>query len=90
MAVHAQVLLDNDDDIDTNPEDVRVHRVVRKAKCTRNVAAPVGYSGVRWLVDTGCPTDLVGLADLKGFDRALITKARITHCKQGDSYSWSC
>ena len=78
-AVHAQVLLDNDDDIDTNPGDVRGHRVVRKPKYTRKVAAPVGYSGVRWLVDTGY---------LKGPDRALI--ARIAYCKRGDSYCWSC
>ena len=54
-AVHAQVLLDNDEDIDTNPGDVRGHRVVRKPKYTQKVAAPVGYDGVRWLVDTGCP-----------------------------------
>ena len=25
---------------------------------------------MRWLVDTGCPMDLVGLGDLKGPDRA--------------------
>ena len=78
-AVHAQVLLDNDDDIDTKPANVRGHRVVRKPKYTRNVAAPVGYSGVRWLVDTGCPMDLVGLGDLKGPDRALIAKGGHTH-----------
>ena len=53
-AVHAQVLLDNDEDIDINPGDVRGHRVVRKPKYTQKVAAPVGYDGVRWLVDTGC------------------------------------
>ena len=74
-AVHAQVLLDNDEDIDTNPGDVRGHRVVRKQK----VAAPVGYGGVRWLVDTGCPMDLVGLGDLKAPDRALIAKGGHTH-----------
>ena len=51
------MLLDNDEDIDTNPGDVRGHRVVRKPKYTQKVAAPVGYSGV----DTGCPIDLVGL-----------------------------
>ena len=78
-AVHAQVLLDNDEDIDTNPGDVRGHRVVRKPKYTQKVAAPVGYDGVRWLVDTGCPMDLVGLDDLKGPDRALITKGGHTH-----------
>ena len=78
-AVHAQVLLDNDEDIDTNPGDVRGHRVVRKPKYTQKVAAPVGYSGVRWLVDTGCPMDLVGLGDLKGPDRALIAKGGHTH-----------
>ena len=38
-AVHAQVLLDNDDDIDTKSGDVRGHRVVRKPKYTRKVAA---------------------------------------------------
>ena len=68
-AVHAQVLLDNDDDIDTNPGETRGHRAVRKPKYTRKVAAPVGYSGVRWLVDTGCPMDLIGLGDLKGPDK---------------------
>ena len=78
-ALHAQVLLDNDEDIDTNPGDIRGHRVVRKPKYTRKVAAPVGYSGVRWLVDTGCPMDLVGLGDLKGPDRALIAKGGHTH-----------
>ena len=78
-AVHAQVLLDNDDDIDTNPGDVRGHRVVRKPKYTQKVAAPVGYSGVRWLVDTGCPMDLVGLGDLKGPNRALIAVGGHTH-----------
>ena len=78
-AVHAQVLLDNDDDIDTNPGDVRGHRVVRKPKYTQKVAAPVGYSGVRLLVDTGCPMDLVGLGDLKGPDRALIAIGGHTH-----------
>ena len=78
-AVHAQVLLDDDDDIDTNPGDVRGHRVVRKPKYTQKVAAPVGYSGVRWLVDTGCPMDLVGLGDLKGPDRALIAPGGHTH-----------
>ena len=86
-AVHAQVLLDNDDDIDTNPGDVRGHRVVRKPKYSRKVAAPVGYSRVRWLVDTGCPMDLVGLGDLKGPDRALALIAKGTH---GDSYCWPC
>ena len=60
------LLLDNDEG------DVRGHRVVRKPKHTQKVAAPVGYSGVRWLVDTGCPMDLVGLGDLKGPDRALV------------------
>ena len=69
-AVHAQVLLDNDEDIDINPGDVRV----RKPKYTQKVAAPVGYGGVRWLVDTGCPMDLVGLGDL-----ALIAKGGHTH-----------
>ena len=78
-AVLAQVLLDNDEDIDTNPGDVWGHRVVRKPKYTQKVAAPVGYSGVRWLVDTGCPMDLVGLGDLKGPDRALIAKGGHTH-----------
>ena len=78
-AVHAQVLLDNDEDIDTNPGDVRGHRVVRKPKYTQKVAAPVGYGGVRWLVDTGCPMDLVGLGDLQGPDRALIAKGGHTH-----------
>ena len=78
-AVHAQVLLDNDEDIDTNPGDVRGHRVVRKPKYTQKVAAPVGYSGVRWLVDTGCPMDLVGLGDLQGPDRALVAKGGHTH-----------
>ena len=29
-AVHAQVLLDNDEDIDTNPGDVRGHRTLRR------------------------------------------------------------
>ena len=78
-AVHAQVLLDDDDDIDTNPGDVQGHRVARKPKCTRKVVAPVQFSGVRWLVDTGCPMDLVRLADLKGPDRALIAKGGHTH-----------
>ena len=68
--------LDNDEDIDTNLGDVRGHRVVRKPKYTQKVAAPVGHSGVSWLVDTGCPMDLVGLGDLKGPDRALI----LTRC----------
>ena len=75
-AVHAQALLDNDEDIDTNPGDVWGHRVVRKPKYTQKVAAPVGYGGVRWLVDTGCPMDLVGL---EGPDRALIAKGEHTH-----------
>ena len=78
-AVHAQVLLDNDEDIDINPGDVRGHRVVRKPKYTQKVAAPVGYGGVRWLVDTGCPMDLVGLGDLQGPDRALVAKGGHTH-----------
>ena len=78
-AVHAQVLLDNDEDIDINPGDVRGHRVVRKPKYTQKVAAPVGYGGVRWLVDTGCPMDRVGLGDLQGPDRALIAKGGHTH-----------
>ena len=65
--------------VTTNPGDVRGHRVVRKPKYTQKVAAPVGYSGVRWLVDTGCPMDLVGLGDLKGPDRALIAKGGHTH-----------
>ena len=85
-AVHAQVLLDNDEDIDTNPGDVRGHRVVRKPKYTQKVAAPVGYGRVRWLVDTGCPMDLVGLGDLKGPDRALIAKGghtRALHTANG-------
>ena len=69
-AVHAQVLLDKDEGIDTNPGDVRGHRVDRKPKYTQKVAAPVGYSGVRWLV---------GLGDLKGPGRALIAKGGHTH-----------
>ena len=73
------MLLDNDEDIDINPGDVRGHRVVRKPKYTQKVAAPVGYGGVRWLVDTGCPMDLVGLGDLQGPDRALIAKGGHTH-----------
>ena len=77
-AVHAQMLLDNDDDIDTNPGDVRGYHVVRKPKYTQKGATPVGYSGVRWL-DTGCPMDLVGLGDLKGLDRALIAIGGHTH-----------
>ena len=73
------MLLDNDEDIDTNPGDVRGHRVVRKPTYTQKVAAPVGYSGVGWLIDTGCPMDLVDLGDLKGPDRALIAKGGHTH-----------
>ena len=50
---------------------------------SQKVAAPVGYSGVRWLVDTGCPMDLVGLGHLKGPDRALIAKGGHTHALNG-------
>ena len=78
-SVHAQVVLENDEDSDLNPSDITGHRMVRKPKYTRDVAAPVGYGGVRWLVDTGCPMDLVGLGDMKGPDRAVIAKGGHTH-----------
>ena len=44
--MHAQVLLDDDEDIELDTGDIRGHRVVRKPKYTRKVAAPVGYNEV--------------------------------------------
>ena len=77
VSLREQILLDANGR-KPNPRDAKLPRVVQTHRYERIAAAPGRQPSVRWLVDTGCPFDLVGLQEVPPLSRQL--NPRQTQC----------
>ena len=68
--------------IDQESEPIRRRMMYRASRMSSTPSAPGHERSIRWLADTGCPIDLVGLNELSAGKQSLVKKTGRTHALQ--------
>ena len=61
---------------------IRSRMMYRASRMSSTPSAPGHERSIRWLADTGCPIDLVGLNELSAGERSLVKRTGRTHALQ--------
>ena len=69
-----ELLIDEKDAV-AEESQFRGRKIVREPRRSVIPAASAGERNIRWLVDTGCPIDLVGMNELNDSERYLISRS---------------
>ena len=70
QCLRESILIDEEEE-----SQVRGRKIVREPRRSVIPAASAGERNIRWLVDTGCPIDLVGMNELNDSERYLISRS---------------
>ena len=80
-SLQEQVALDQEGDfLESNP--IRRRFMIRASRMSSLPSAPGQERSIRWLADTGCPIDLIGLNELSSSERTMIRKIGRSHSLQ--------
>ena len=81
LSMQEQVAIDQEGEyLESKP--IRRRMMYRASRMSSTPSAPGHERSIRWLADTGCPIDLVGLNELSAGEQSLVKKTGRTHALQ--------
>ena len=81
LSMQEQVAIDQEGEyLESKP--IRRRMMYRASRMSSTPSAPGHERSIRWLADTGCPIDLVGLNELSVGEQSLVKKTGRTHALQ--------
>ena len=83
LSMQEQVAIDQEGEyLESKPIRRRMMYRASRMRMSSTPSAPGHERSIRWLADTGCPIDLVGLNELSAGERSLVKKTGRTHALQ--------